>query len=344
MPSFELVWECHVPTRRSGSGAGGLSPGAWTAVADRRRSQAVRLVARATSASGTIPMPATRDHSLSPVHRQDDPRSRLVRSRVAPLREDAILPPPPCACQGAVRRFWCRPAQFSVRTFPQTFPPLLRTRTEVRMDRSRCMMRVLLLPLAAFLATTALAADTTDLQARRRAPEQSPGRAVGVHALHEPRVRLDPGRQALERPLQRLVHPGHLEGPREAGRVPEALRGDRHRGLPRPGAAQQDPDGAAARGEPRRGALQELGDARRAELRHPDPGAPARRLPALRHGQGLRRLRRTRTKSLPRQFEDSVANIRSGMADGLMPPKFLLDKVVPQAEGLASGWEDIAGS
>jgi uncharacterized protein (DUF885 family) len=29
-------------------------------------------------------------------------------------------------------------------------------------------------------------------------------------------------------------------------------------------------------------------------------------------------------------------NMRAGMADGLMPPKFLLEKVVPQAEGIAS--------
>ena len=44
----------------------------------------------------------------------------------------------------------------------------------------------------------------------------------------------------------------------------------------------------------------------------------------------------TRLKDLPRQFEDTMDNMRAGMADGLMPPKFLLEKVVPQAEGIAA--------
>ena len=44
----------------------------------------------------------------------------------------------------------------------------------------------------------------------------------------------------------------------------------------------------------------------------------------------------TRLKDLPKQFEDTMDNMRAGMADGLMPPKFLLEKVVPQAEGIAS--------
>ena len=44
----------------------------------------------------------------------------------------------------------------------------------------------------------------------------------------------------------------------------------------------------------------------------------------------------TRLKELPKQFEDTMDNMRAGMAEGLMPPKFLLEKVVPQAEGIAS--------
>ncbi|MGH9444025.1 MAG: DUF885 domain-containing protein [Thermoanaerobaculia bacterium] len=44
----------------------------------------------------------------------------------------------------------------------------------------------------------------------------------------------------------------------------------------------------------------------------------------------------TRLNDLPKQFEDTMDNMRAGMADGLMPPKFLLEKVVPQAEGIAS--------
>jgi uncharacterized protein (DUF885 family) len=43
----------------------------------------------------------------------------------------------------------------------------------------------------------------------------------------------------------------------------------------------------------------------------------------------------TRLKNLPKQFEDTMDNMRAGMADGLMAPKFLLEKVVPQAEGIA---------
>jgi uncharacterized protein (DUF885 family) len=44
----------------------------------------------------------------------------------------------------------------------------------------------------------------------------------------------------------------------------------------------------------------------------------------------------TRLKNLPRQFEDTIANMRLGMAAGLMPPRFLLEKVAVQASGLAS--------
>jgi uncharacterized protein (DUF885 family) len=43
-----------------------------------------------------------------------------------------------------------------------------------------------------------------------------------------------------------------------------------------------------------------------------------------------------RLKNLPKQFEDTMDNMRAGMADGLIPPKFLLEKVVPQAEGIAA--------
>ncbi|HWC65384.1 MAG TPA: DUF885 family protein, partial [Thermoanaerobaculia bacterium] len=43
----------------------------------------------------------------------------------------------------------------------------------------------------------------------------------------------------------------------------------------------------------------------------------------------------TRLKNLPKQMDDTMDNMRRGMADGLMPPKFLLEKVVPQAETIA---------
>ena len=42
-----------------------------------------------------------------------------------------------------------------------------------------------------------------------------------------------------------------------------------------------------------------------------------------------------RLRQLPKMFDDTVAKMRLGMADGLMPPKFLLEKVVTQAEGIA---------
>jgi uncharacterized protein (DUF885 family) len=44
----------------------------------------------------------------------------------------------------------------------------------------------------------------------------------------------------------------------------------------------------------------------------------------------------TRLRNLPRQFDDTMANMRLGMAAGLMPPRFLLEKVATQAAGLAS--------
>jgi uncharacterized protein (DUF885 family) len=44
----------------------------------------------------------------------------------------------------------------------------------------------------------------------------------------------------------------------------------------------------------------------------------------------------TRYKKLPKVFDDTVAHMREGMAAGLMPPKFLLEKVVGQVEGIAA--------
>ena len=43
-----------------------------------------------------------------------------------------------------------------------------------------------------------------------------------------------------------------------------------------------------------------------------------------------------RLKQLPRVFDENTANMRKGMANGLMPPKFLLEKVGDQASGIAS--------
>src|SRR5271167_2788153 len=42
-----------------------------------------------------------------------------------------------------------------------------------------------------------------------------------------------------------------------------------------------------------------------------------------------------RLRQLPRRFEEDTANMRKGMASGLMPPKFLLEKVVEQTNGIA---------
>jgi uncharacterized protein (DUF885 family) len=43
-----------------------------------------------------------------------------------------------------------------------------------------------------------------------------------------------------------------------------------------------------------------------------------------------------RLRQLPRIFEEDTANMRKGMANGLMPPKFLLEKVVDQTNGIAT--------
>ncbi len=40
-------------------------------------------------------------------------------------------------------------------------------------------------------------------------------------------------------------------------------------------------------------------------------------------------------KQFPKMVDDTMVRMRKGMADGLMPPKFLLEKVVAQAEGMA---------
>ena len=43
-----------------------------------------------------------------------------------------------------------------------------------------------------------------------------------------------------------------------------------------------------------------------------------------------------RLKQLPRAFNENMDNMRKGMANGLMPPKFLLEKVVDQAGAIAA--------
>jgi uncharacterized protein (DUF885 family) len=43
-----------------------------------------------------------------------------------------------------------------------------------------------------------------------------------------------------------------------------------------------------------------------------------------------------RLQQLPRVFDEDTANMRKGMANGLMPPKFLLEKVVDQINGIAT--------
>jgi uncharacterized protein (DUF885 family) len=44
----------------------------------------------------------------------------------------------------------------------------------------------------------------------------------------------------------------------------------------------------------------------------------------------------SRLKQIPRVFDETVIQMRKGMAEGLMPPRFLLEKVVDQANGLAT--------
>ncbi|HWW61016.1 MAG TPA: DUF885 domain-containing protein [Thermoanaerobaculia bacterium] len=41
----------------------------------------------------------------------------------------------------------------------------------------------------------------------------------------------------------------------------------------------------------------------------------------------------TRLRQFPKQIDDTIANMRRGMAEKMMPPKFLLEKVADQAEG-----------
>src|SRR6202035_3474979 len=43
----------------------------------------------------------------------------------------------------------------------------------------------------------------------------------------------------------------------------------------------------------------------------------------------------SRYRQLPTAFDQTMVQMRKGMADGLMPPKFLLEKVVAQADGIA---------
>src|SRR5262249_25302779 len=43
----------------------------------------------------------------------------------------------------------------------------------------------------------------------------------------------------------------------------------------------------------------------------------------------------SRVKLYPRLFDETIIQMRKGMAEGLMPPKFLLEKVATQAENIA---------
>ena len=43
----------------------------------------------------------------------------------------------------------------------------------------------------------------------------------------------------------------------------------------------------------------------------------------------------SRLKQMPRLFDQNIVQMRKGMAEGLMPPKMLLEKVVTQADGIA---------
>jgi uncharacterized protein (DUF885 family) len=45
----------------------------------------------------------------------------------------------------------------------------------------------------------------------------------------------------------------------------------------------------------------------------------------------------TRYRKIPKLFDQTIDFMRQGMAQGLMPPRFLLEKVAAQAEGLAAG-------
>ena len=44
----------------------------------------------------------------------------------------------------------------------------------------------------------------------------------------------------------------------------------------------------------------------------------------------------SRLRQIPRVFDENVVQMRKGMAEGLMPPRILLEKVVEQSNGLAS--------
>jgi uncharacterized protein (DUF885 family) len=48
----------------------------------------------------------------------------------------------------------------------------------------------------------------------------------------------------------------------------------------------------------------------------------------------------SRLKQIPRLFAENVIQMRKGMADGLMPPRILLEKVVEQANGLSTKTPD----
>jgi uncharacterized protein (DUF885 family) len=49
-----------------------------------------------------------------------------------------------------------------------------------------------------------------------------------------------------------------------------------------------------------------------------------------------------RLKQIPRVFDENVIQMRKGMAEGLMPPRILLEQVVEQANGLATKTPDTA--
>jgi uncharacterized protein (DUF885 family) len=198
------------------------------------------------------------------------------------------------------------------------------------------MMRILLLPAAAFLATTALAADTTDLQARRKALNNLLDEQWEYTLSTSPEFASILGDKRWNDRSSDLSLRATLKDLEKQAEFLKRFEAIDTAGFPEQEQLnktlmvrqlEESLDGARFKSW-------EMPVAQNYGIQIQAPQLVGY-LPfdtAKDYDDYVARM-----KNLPRQFEDSIANMRSGMADGLMPPRFLLEKVVPQAEGLASG-------
>ncbi len=193
----------------------------------------------------------------------------------------------------------------------------------------------ILIPL---LATLAVAAETqtSDLQKRRDALNALLAEQWDYNLSTAPEFASILGDKRWNDKTSDFSQEAHRQEPGQGEGLPGTLRGDRHDRLPGAGDPQQDPDGArpppsARRAPGSKSWLMPVTQISGIHLMAPQ-FPPLLSFASVKDYDDLI----TRYKQFPKLFDQTIAHMRNGMAAGLMPPKFLLEKVVGQIEGIAA--------